>query len=211
LSQHVGSSGVDRETGDGKSAGRSGRLGGDAEGASYPLSLPSAGEAEAEREVESEPADRVAHAILVRKLSARDHTRSELTEALRRKNIPAEVAERVLERFAKLGLIDDRDFAQHWVESRQAGRHRSRQTLRRELHARGVARDVVEEALRTVTADQELAAARAYVEKAMPLLQALPEEVRSRRLVERLSRRGFPAEVIGRSLKDLGQPSPQAP
>lgn len=161
-------------------------------------------EREPQVEVENEAdASSVARRILTRQLVAHDRTRRELGDALGRRNVPPEVAAETLERFAELGLIDDRAFARRWVESRQTRRHRSRQALRRELDAKGVARDVVDEVLGDVTADQELAAARAYVEKTTHALRGLPDDVRRRRLADRLARRGFAGEVIRRALKDL--------
>ena len=49
-------------------------------------------------------------------------TRAQLAEALRKREVPEEAAEAVLERFSEVGLIDDEAFAAAWVSSRHAGR-----------------------------------------------------------------------------------------
>ncbi|GAA3642391.1 regulatory protein RecX [Microlunatus ginsengisoli] len=144
----------------------------------------------------------VARSIVVRKLTAQDRTRHELATALAGKNVPREVAEEVLDRFEEIGLVDDESFARRWVESRQVRRHRSRTMLRRELAGKGVDRAVVEEALARVSTEDESAAARAYVEKVAGSMSGLDPAVRRRRLADRLARRGFGAETIGRILKD---------
>ena len=77
---------------------------------------------------------------------------------LRERQVPDDVAERVLDRFEEVGLVDDRLFARMWVESRQAGRGLSARALRAELHARGVTGEVADEALDRVSRDDELAA-----------------------------------------------------
>jgi regulatory protein len=145
----------------------------------------------------------VGRAILIRKLAAQDRTRHELQTAMAAKNVPAEVAEGLLDRFAELGLIDDEAFAQRWVESRQLRRHRSRLALRRELSGKGVDRGITDQVLSEVSTDDELVAARAYVEKVSSGMATLDPEVRRRRLSDRLARRGFGFEVISRVLKDL--------
>jgi regulatory protein len=144
----------------------------------------------------------VARAILVRKLAARDRTRQELATTLAGTNVPTEVAETLLDRFEEIGLVDDDAFARRWVESRQRRRHRSRLALRRELAAKGVDRAVADAALSAVSFDDEIAAARAYVEKVAGGMSGLDPHVRHRRLADRLGRRGFSSDVIGRVLKE---------
>ncbi|MFC7732812.1 regulatory protein RecX [Actinomadura keratinilytica] len=63
-----------------------------------------------------------AREICLRMLTAAPRTRAQLADALRRKKVPDEVAERVLGRFTDVGLIDDEAFAQAWVQSRHRGR-----------------------------------------------------------------------------------------
>jgi regulatory protein len=163
---------------------------------------PTADQDSRDADQDADPAS-VARSILVRKLAAQDRTRHELAAALAAKNVPGEVAEEVLDRFAEIGLVDDESYARRWVESRQGRRHRSRTLLRRELAGKGVAREVVDEALTGVTTEDEVMAARAYVEKVGRSMTGLQPTIRQRRLADRLARRGFGAEIIRRVLKDM--------
>lgn len=52
--------------------------------------------------------------------------------------------ERVLERLAGLGLVDDRAFAVWWREQRDRHAPRGRRMLEAELRGKGVPRDVIE-------------------------------------------------------------------
>jgi regulatory protein len=140
---------------------------------------------------------------VLRKLAAQARTRHELAQALRTKRVPAEAAEAVLDRFQELGLVDDGQFAQDWVESRQARRHLSRTALRRELSAKGIDRDQIEEALAPVTSEEELTAARQLAEKKLRSMGKLDAGVRYRRLAGALARRGFGSGVISTVLDDL--------
>jgi regulatory protein len=136
-------------------------------------------------------AESVARAIVLRKLTAAPRTRAQLADDLLERDVPAEVTERVLDRFAEVGLIDDAAFAQAWVRSRQAGRGLARSALRRELRGRGVDADVVEGALAEVDVGQEQQAAAALVARRLPATRGQPVERRMRRLVGMLARKGY--------------------
>lgn len=145
----------------------------------------------------------VARTILIRMLAAQDRSRYELATALRVRNVPEPIAEELLDRFAELGLIDDRAFAARWVESRHSRRHRSRLALRRELQAKGIDKEIVDAALATIEPDAEQAAADAYARKAAHSLAHVDPAVRRRRIADRLARRGYPTGVIARAMNEL--------
>lgn len=138
-------------------------------------------------------------------------TRHELAETLRKKGIPGDAAERVLDRMVDVGLVDDEALAASWVESRQQRRHLSRRALRQELSRKGVDRDVVDEALSTVDHEDERSAARSLAEKKLRSMTGLNAQVQRRRLAGALARRGFGpgvtssvlAEVLGRDAEDV--------
>src|SRR5262249_14409847 len=93
-----------------------------------------------------DPAER-ARAICLRLLSGTPRTRKQLADALRKREIPDEVAEEVLSRFEEVGLIDDSAFAEAWVESRHHGRGLARRALARELRTKGVDSVLIDEAV----------------------------------------------------------------
>jgi regulatory protein len=138
--------------------------------------------------------DEVARRILLDQLTGRARSRAELAGRLARKGVPAEVAERVLARFADVGLVDDAAFAQEWVRSRQAGRGLARRALAAELRRKGVGDADAAEALATVGADDEMAAARALVRRRLRGAAAARADpaVLARRLTAMLARRGYP-------------------
>lgn len=145
----------------------------------------------------------MARAIVLRLLTARAHTRKELADALRRRHVPAEAAEAVLERMTEVGLVDDTQFARSWVESRQQRRQLSRTSLRQELQRKGVDRDVLEDALGEVSREDEHQAARALADKKLRALRGLDPVVQRRRIAGALARRGFSGEVTGAVLREL--------
>lgn len=141
-------------------------------------------------------AESVAHAIVLRQLTGQARTRTELARALKRKDVPQGAADRVLDRMESVGLVDDADFAQSWVQSRQRRRHLSTTALRRELRAKGVAPELTDQAVSTVDADDEYAAARDLAERKHSRMVGLDREVVRRRLSGVLARRGFGTGII---------------
>ena len=135
--------------------------------------------------------EQVARTILLRRLSAAPRTRSELRADLLRRGTPDGVADRVLDRFVEVGLIDDSEFARLWVDSRQRTRGSARSVLRQELRGKGVDEVDVSHALEAIDDDQERARALELVVARMRSMQRLEPDVRKRRLVSMLMRRGY--------------------
>ncbi len=108
----------------------------------------------------------------------------------------------MLGRFTEVGLIDDATFANAWVESRHHGRGLGRRALAAELNQRGVERDEIQAAVAKLSPETELATARALVERRLAGTASLPAQVRLRRLVGMLARKGYPAGLAYRVVRD---------
>ncbi len=155
--------------------------------------------------------EQVARTILLRRLSAAPRTRSELRTDLLRRGLAEDVADRVLDRFTEVGLIDDTAYAQLWVDSRQRTRGSARGVLRQELRAKGVSDDDAALALDGIDEDAERSRAVELVQVKARSMTRLEPDVRKRRLVSMLMRRGYRqgtavsvvTEVLG-ELRDAG-------
>lgn len=135
----------------------------------------------------------VARKILLDQLSMTARSRSELAERLARKDVPEEIATRLLDRFEEVGLIDDEAFARSWVDSRQRTRGLARTALAVELRRKGIADETARTVLAEVDPDDEEAAARRLVQKKLRSMRGLDEQVAARRLVGMLARKGYGA------------------
>ncbi len=151
---------------------------------------------------EAQP-EEVARTILLRRLEASPRTRSELAATLRDRNIPDDAAGLVLDRFEEVGLVDDQAFAAMWVESRQRTRNLSRRALRNELQLKGVAAELISEALASIEADQELAAARRVAARKARSVMGLPRETQYRRISGALARKGYSAGLCMQVVREL--------
>lgn len=135
--------------------------------------------------------EQVARTILLRRLSAAPRTRSELRSDLLRRGLAEDLADRVLDRFVEVGLIDDTAYAQLWVDSRQRTRGSARGVLRQELRSKGISDDDAALALEGIDEDAERARAVQLVQVKARGMTRLEPDVRVRRLVSMLMRRGY--------------------
>jgi regulatory protein len=152
-------------------------------------------------EQEHDPHEAV-RGMCLRLLSAAPRTRAELAAALHRKGVPENVAEEVLGRFAEVGLIDDMAFASAWVESRHYSRGLARRALAAELRQRGVGDDEVRDAVDELDPQQEAATARRLVDAKLAASRGQPPRVRTRRLAGMLARKGYPAGLVFRVVRE---------
>jgi regulatory protein len=143
-----------------------------------------------------------ARQICLTQLGRSARTRAQLAEALRRRGIPDDIVERVLDRFTEIQLIDDAGYAEMFVRSRHRDRGLARRALAYELRRRGVDADVAGEALEVVDDDDEAATARRLVAAKLPATRGLDPQRRLRRLVGMLARKGYGPGVALAAVKD---------
>jgi regulatory protein len=145
----------------------------------------------------------VARTIVLTKLTAQARSRAELEQALATRGVPDDVATRVLDRFAEVGLVDDAAYAETWVRSRQQSRGLSRRALGQELRRKGVDDEVIRESLETIDADAEEAAARELAARKHRSMSRLEPATQQRRLVAMLGRKGYPAGMAYRVAREV--------
>jgi regulatory protein len=136
-----------------------------------------------------------------------DEVRRHLTAA----RFPEPLIEHAVERLVELGIVDDRAFAQAWVESRDRARPRGKSALRRELALKGIDRETVEAVLAerddaTTEADaidagpagvgaDEQAAERLLAKNRTALARVEDPRARRGRAYALLARNGFDPEL----------------
>jgi regulatory protein len=149
----------------------------------------------------------VARTILLDALTGQARSRKELRQKLAKKGVPDELAERLLDRFTEVGLVDDEAFARSWVESRQRSRGLARRALAQELRRKGVADETARTALDDLDPEQEEQAARMLVRKKLRSLRGVDQATATRRLAGLLARKGYPAGLAFNVVREeLGAP-----
>ena len=137
-----------------------------------------------------------ARQIVLRQLTAAPRSRSQLEQALRRKDCPDDVAAAVLDRMEEVGLVDDVAYAGMLVRSQQAGRGLARRALAQELRRKGVDDETAQAALDEVDPHDEEDRARELVAKKMRSMSGLDPVVQTRRLAGMLARKGYPLRAV---------------
>ncbi len=143
--------------------------------------------------------------VLLFQLSRSMKTRFQLAAILKKREIPDEIANAVLDRFTEAQLIDDAAFARAFVNSRISVSGKSRSVIARELKQKGVSAQDAESALSAIDAELEDQTAYSVAKKRYQQLSTLDPEVRRRRLMGFLMRRGFSSQLTSRILRDLEQ------
>jgi regulatory protein len=129
----------------------------------------------------------------VRALARRPHARGDLRRRLLQKQHPPAAVDAALERLADRGLLDEQRFAEHYAATR-AQRGRGPARLLQDLLSQGVDRAIAERAIHVALAEEGFDEGTAVVQVARhraAQLGQLPVQVRRRRLLAYLARRGF--------------------
>jgi regulatory protein len=153
-------------------------------------------------EMSAEELSSFAKEIVVRKLSERAHSRSDLARALAKKQVPEGVVDATLAKFEVAGLIDDEDFARSWVQARQRGKGLSSRALANELRTKGVDDDIAKEVIGELDPDDELEAAHRLVKTRLRSLSRFDDATKIRRLTGMLARKGYPSGMAFQVVRD---------
>jgi regulatory protein len=145
-----------------------------------------------------------AYTRALRLINRRPRSEWELRRYFDGREISAEGQRATLERLKDRGLVDDRAFAEGWIENRNAFRPRGAFALRAELRRKGVGEAVIRESLRDF--DEE-AAARSAANQRAERWKDLSEQDFRRRLGGYLRRRGFLhatiMDVVGETWQEM--------
>ncbi len=116
--------------------------------------------------------------------------------------MPDDLAERLLDRFEEVGLVDDAAYAEMLVRTRHQERGLARRALAHELRRKGVDPEVAEQALEQIDDDTELAAARELARRRARATRGLDPVKRRRRLAGMLARKGYSPGVTMRAVAE---------
>lgn len=145
----------------------------------------------------------VARAILLRQLAAAPRSRHQLAEALARRGVDDALADRLLDRFTEVGLIDDAQYAAMLVRSRHTSRGLARRALAAELRRKGVGDEHAQAALGQVDDAAEEAAARDLLRRRFGAADGLDPGVRARRAMAMLGRKGYSSGLSARLVREM--------
>jgi regulatory protein len=145
------------------------------------------------QDIESRLYDRV-----LRFLAYRQRSKKETRDYLKKKGGEIKIINKIIKKLKKQRLIDDRSFAEWWIEQRSCFRPKGRQALYFELIKKGISEEIIEDALFSVK-DELLLAQKAAQKKIKNYKNLEPFELRQK-MIAFLARRGFSWETIKKVL-----------
>ena len=136
-------------------------------------------------------------------LSYRPRSSAEIRRNLRKYEVPELCIEPTIERLEKNRFLNDKDFAEIWVENRNTFRPRGRRALSIELRQKGITDEVIQSTLDEMV-DEEKLVYQAGIKKARTLAKGnLEWQDFRKKLAAFLARRGFNYGVISPILAEL--------
>ncbi len=136
-------------------------------------------------------------------LSYRARSSAEIRKNLRKHEISELCIEPTIKRLEKQGFLNDKDFAETWVENRNTFRPRGKRALTYELRQKGISNQVIETTLEEMVNEEELVY-QAGRKKAKQLARRnLEWQDFRKKLASFLARRGFNYGVISPVLSVL--------
>jgi regulatory protein len=130
-------------------------------------------------------------------LSQRAYTRLGMARKLSGKGEPEDV-EIALDRLTESGYLDDRAFAQNYIQSRVANHPSGRRLLEMKLRTKGISATAIRAVLDEIEPEAEEAAAQNLAEKKAAALKNLEPAARKRRIFQFLINRGFSPKIAGK-------------
>ncbi|HEU0007488.1 MAG TPA: regulatory protein RecX [Terriglobia bacterium] len=149
-----------------------------------------------------QPSQEQLHASALKALTRRPFSTRELEQRLLRSCPEAAAVNRVIERLKNAGYLDDRKFAETFIQSRLHHKAQGRARIERELRARGLNPALVREELEKAYPPQAEQKPLQYaLERKLKSLPPPMDAKKLSRLYNHLLRRGFPSEAIRLELR----------
>jgi len=143
-------------------------------------------------QLKAEDGREVAYQQAIKYLAYRPRSQAEVRQHLESQDLPPEAIQEALVRLERNGLLNDRQFAQTWIENRSEFRPRGRRALAFELRRLGVSPQVIESSLEGI--DENELAYQAGL-KQVRKYQRLEWQDFRQKMIAFLARRGFSYEV----------------
>jgi regulatory protein len=158
-----------------------------------------------DRSFKSEDGREAAYQQALNLLDKRPRSQAEIRRSLARHGIAEDTIQEVLQRLARSGLVNDEQFASLWVENRQEFRPRSRKALAFEMRQKGIARDAIDQALGSITDQDEKELAYQAASRQARKYAGLEWQAYRQKMAGFLARRGFNYETSAAAIQRTWQ------
>lgn len=145
-----------------------------------------------------------AQSAALKYLSYRDRSAFEIKERLKQKDFSEASIQETVGWLTRLGYLNDERFALNWSRSRIASKKFGEYRLRRELSAKGLSAETIEQTMQVVYSEiSEWDLAQSLAQKKLSQLKGVDPKSKSRRLAQYLQRKGFPSDTVFKTVNQL--------
>lgn len=148
------------------------------------------------------PAER-AREIALRLLTFAPRSSAQLREALIAREVEPQIVDEVIERYKQVGLLDDAELAARIARTRHLEKGAAPRLITQELQRKGFEPEHIDHALAQITEESQLETARSLAKSRWEKSAALAPQVRTRRVVGFLARKGYSPSLAFALVKDL--------
>lgn len=166
------------------------------------------------REMNSETVDKAEDAelfyqgqrVAINYVSYRPRSSREVMVKLNQKGFPLGIAQRVVQHFESVSLVNDGEFARMFVRDKLKAKHVGRALLKQLLQAKGISRQVIDEVIgEYVTEEDQQRSASELAAKKLRLagrsFSKLDRMKQRKRLIDFLLRKGFSSDIAIKTVK----------
>lgn len=144
--------------------------------------------------------------VAINYVSYRPRSSREVMVKLNQKGFPLGVAQRVVQHFESVSLVNDGEFARMFVRDKLKAKHVGRALLKQLLYAKGISRQLIDEVLgEYVTEEDQQRSASELAAKKLRLagrsFSKLDRIKQRKRLLDFLLRRGFSSDIAIKTVK----------
>lgn len=132
-------------------------------------------------------------------------TRKELYDRLRERRYPAEFIDTVLDKLEEQKDIDDASYAEYFAYSRHHYDRLGQRAIETKLRQKGVAAELIAEAIDKVDMSDEEENAQLIVERKLRFMRNMDDQKKTQRLVGMLARKGYDMGSAFRIVKEAIQ------
>lgn len=144
-----------------------------------------------------------AREMALRILGNSPRSAEQLREGLRKRHVVEPVIEEIIDRYVEVGLLNDAELAATVARTRHRERGASRWAIGTELRRKGFEQPDIDAALAQIDDDDEYHRARELAIQRWRKLEGLDHQVRVRRTVGMLGRKGYSPGVAFEVVKSL--------
>jgi len=146
--------------------------------------------------------------VAINYVSYRPRSSREVMVKLKQKGLPLGVAQRVVQHFESVSLVNDGEFARMFVRDKLKAKHLGRTLLKQLLQAKGISRPLIDEVLGEYVTEEnqqrsasELAAKK--LKQAARSFSKLDRMKQRKRLLDFLLRKGFSSDIAIKTVKTV--------